>query len=80
MRVVKHIPHDRLLIQIHQYNGKYILSIELGDFVQSFKVVDSEIADLDLLEKQITPEFLSSCVKRFIEMRAEWVNLQQKLS
>jgi hypothetical protein len=80
MRIVKHIPHDRLLIQIHQYNGKYILSIELGDFVQSFKVVDSEIPDLDLLEKQITPEFLSSCVKRFVEMRTDWINLQQKLS
>ena len=41
MRLVKQIPHDRFLIQIHQYNGKFILKIELSGFEQLFKIAET---------------------------------------
>lgn len=72
MRLIKDIPHERYKIQIFQYNGKYILKIELANFDQSFKIGDTDIESLDVLEKMITPELLSNCLKRFIEMRADW--------
>lgn len=75
MRIVKQIPHDRFLIQIHQYNGKFILKIELDGFEQSFKIAESDILDLDLIEKNISTDFLSNCLLRFLEMRVDWKNL-----
>jgi hypothetical protein len=53
MRLVKQIPHERYLIQIHQYNAKYILKIELGKFEQIFKISDTDVYNLDDLEKML---------------------------
>ena len=75
MRIVKQIPHDRFLIQIHQYNGKFILKIELEGFEQLFKIAETDISDIDLIEKNISSEFLSNCLSRFIQMRVDWMNL-----
>ena len=75
MRLVKQIPHDRFLIQIHQYNGKFILKIELSGFEQLFKIAETDILDIELLEKNLTPEFFSNCLKRFISMREDWNQL-----
>lgn len=72
MRTVKEIPHERYKIQILNYNAKYILKIELGQFEQSFKIGESDIASLDELENMLTPELLSNCLKRFLEMRSDW--------
>ena len=74
MRTVKEIPHERYKIQILNYNAKYILKIELGQFEQSFKIGESDIATLDELENMLTPELLSNCLKRFLEMRSDWEN------
>jgi hypothetical protein len=72
MRTVKEIPHERYKIQILNYNAKYILKIELGQFEQSFKIGESDIATLDELENMVTPELLNNCLKRFLEMRSDW--------
>ncbi len=72
MRTVKEIPHERYKIQILNYNAKYILKIELGQFEQSFKIGESDIAALDEIENMVTPELLSNCLKRFLEMRSDW--------
>jgi len=79
MRLVKQFPHERYLIQIHQYNGKYILKIELGQFEQLFKISEMDLTSLDDLEKMIQGEFLSNCLKRFVEMRTDWQDAFNKL-
>jgi hypothetical protein len=67
------------LIQIHQYNGKYILKIELGQFEQLFKISEMDLSSLEDLEKMIQGEFLSNCLKRFVEMRTDWQEAFNKL-
>ena len=79
MRLVKQIPHERYLIQIHQYNGKYILKIELAQFEQLFKISEMDVMNLDDLETMIQGEFLSNCLKRFVEMRTDWQEAFNKL-
>ncbi len=79
MRLIKQIPHERYLIQLHQYNGKYIVKIELGQFEQLFKISETDITNLDDLEKMMQGEFLSNCLKRFIEMRSDWQEVLNKL-
>ena len=72
MRLVKDIPHERYKIQIHNYNNKYIVKIELGQFEQVYKISELDVGGLDELERMIDTELLSNALKRFIEMRSDW--------
>ncbi len=72
MRLIKEIPHSRFKIQIHNYNSKYIVKIELGQYEQSFKVSESDVSGPGDVEKMVTPELLKNTLLRFIEMRKEW--------
>lgn len=72
MRLVKEVPHARYKIQIFQYNGKYIVKIELGQFEQSFKIGETDVAGLDEVEKMINTELLTNSLNRFVEMRNDW--------
>ena len=78
MRLVKKIPHDRYLIEIHEYNSKYILNITLDAYEQIYKVPVQEISSLDKIEELIDEDFLLKNLKRFIEMRQDWTKLNQK--
>lgn len=75
MRLVKEIPHEHYFIQIHEYNGKYILKIGLDEFEQSYKFSTSVLESLDRLEESLTQEFYLSCLKRFMSMREDYVQL-----
>lgn len=77
MRIIKEIPHERYKIQLLNYNSKYIVKIELGQFEQIYKIGELDVASLDEVEKMITPELLSNCLKRFVEMRSDWENAFQ---
>lgn len=72
MRLVKEIPHQRYKIQIFNYNGKYILKIELGDYEQTYKIGETNIDGLEDVENMISPNLLSNALKRFVEMRTDW--------
>ena len=78
MRLVKKIPHDRYLIEIHEYNSKYILNITLDAYEQIYKIPIQEISSLERIEDLINEEFLSKNLKRFFEMRQDWTKLNQK--
>lgn len=72
MRLVKEIPHSQFNIRIHQYNGKYIVTIGLGQFEQTYRVGDTDVNGLEEVEKMITTELLRNSLLRFIAMRDEW--------
>lgn len=78
MRILKEIPHERYKIQLLNYNAKYIVKIELGQFEQIFKIGEMDVVSLDEVEKMLTNELLSNCLKRFIEMRSDWESAFQK--
>ncbi len=72
MRVVSEIPHPRYKITIHQYNGKYMVKIELGTFEQIYKIDEQSVTGPQDVEKMVTESLLSNALKRFIEMRSDW--------
>lgn len=74
MRLIKDIPHERYKIQIFNYNGKYMVKIELGQFEQTFKIAETDVNGLEDIERMITPELLSNCIQRFVGMRQDWTN------
>ncbi len=72
MRLIKDIPHERFKIQLLNYNAKYIVKIELGQFEQTFKIGELDVDSIEDVERMITPELLANCIKRFLEMRSDW--------
>ncbi len=72
MRLIKDIPHERFKIQLFNYNAKYIVKIELGQFEQSYKIGELDVDSVEDVERMITPELLKKSVARFIEMRIDW--------
>ncbi len=72
MRLIEDIPHERYKIQLFNYNSKYILKIELGQFEQTFKIGETDVMSLQEVKNMLTPELLSNCLTRFISMRADW--------
>ena len=72
MRLVKRIPHDRYLIELHQYNQKLILKIALDQYEQSFKLPESENGISDLEQLLSSTDFLGNCLQRFISMREDF--------
>jgi len=77
MRLVKNIPHDQFLIQIHQYNDKYIVKIGLGMFEQVYKVQQHEVKNFEIFESQILNILLPNVFQRFLAMRADWTKIQK---
>jgi hypothetical protein len=72
MRLVKEVPHEKYKIQIFQYNGKYIVKIELGQFEQTYKIGETDVFGLDDVERMINHELLVNSLKRFVAMREDW--------
>lgn len=72
MRLVKDIPHSRYKIQVFNYNAKYIVKIELGQFEQTFKIGETDVDGLGDVENMITDELLKNALTRFVEMRSDW--------
>ena len=72
MRLVKDIPHEKYKIQLFQYNGKYILKIELGQFEQTYKIGETDVYGVEDVEKMITPQLLKNSLTRFVDMRTDW--------
>lgn len=72
MRLVKEIPHAHYMIQLHEYNGKYLLKITLDHYEQTFKIPVEMISDLESFTLQLNDAFWSSCLKRFLTMREDY--------
>ena len=74
MRLLKDIPHERYKIQLFNYNAKYIVKVELGQFEQSYKIGELDVDSIEEIERMITPDLLNNALKRFVEMRSDWEN------
>ena len=72
MRLVADIPHERFKIQIHNYNSKYIVKIELAQFEQTFKISETDVNGLEDVKKMITEILLKNSLERFVSMRSDW--------
>jgi hypothetical protein len=72
MRLITDIPHQKYKIQIFNYNNKYLVKIELGQFEQVFKIAEIDVIGLEEVKSMITDELLENCIDRFISMRTDW--------
>lgn len=78
MRVVAEIPHPHLKITIFQWNGKYVIKIEIGQFEQSYKLNELDVEGLESVKAMINDDFLETVMERFLEMRQDFHQAYQK--
>lgn len=74
MRVIAEIPHSHYKIQIFNYNSKYLVKIELGQFEQVFKIAEMDVNGLEEVKSMVTQSLLDNSLNRFMEMRSDWEN------
>ena len=72
VRVIAEIPHERYKIQIFNYNSKYLVKVELGQFEQIFKIGEMDVNGIEDIKSMVTDELLENCLQRFVGMRTDW--------
>ena len=75
MRLVKTVPHSHFLVQVHEYNEKYLIKITLDHFEQTFKIPVGLVVSLESIENHLNDEFYRCCFQRFLSMREDYINL-----
>ncbi len=72
MRLIEEIPHHTFKISLHNYNSKYIVQIEWGQYVQNFKISENDVMGKNHVKDLITDELLENCMRRFKQMHEDW--------
>ena len=74
MRVIAEVPHSHFKITIFEWNEKYVIKIEIGQFEQSYKISTMDVNGLDDVKALLNEEFLEGVMKRFLSMREDFHN------
>lgn len=68
MRVIGHIPHEKISITIFSMNDKYQVQFEAGPMIQTYKVNHNEVDGVEGIKKMVDEDFLKNILDRFNEM------------
>lgn len=74
MRVVENIDHPEMKITLLSWNGKYLIKFEKGDFEQTYKIGEMDVADDKAAKALIDDDFLEAVTNRFQDMRDAFVS------
>jgi hypothetical protein len=80
MRIIAEIPHPQIKITIFSWNAKYIIKLEAGPYEQVFKVAEMDVNGLEQVQAMITPEFINTCIQRFLSMRTDFSETFKKVN
>jgi hypothetical protein len=76
MRIIGEIPHPQLKITLFNWNNKYLIKFEAGNYEQTYKVNEYDVAGEEALKNLVTEEFLDKVKETFKSMHS---NLQKLL-
>ena len=79
MRVVEEIPHHTFKITVFNWNGKYLVKIEVATYEQTYKIDESSVRGVDDVKRLLTEEFLEACMRRFVEMRTDFTKAYETI-
>ncbi len=79
MRVVAQIPHPQILISIHQYNNKYLIEMEAGQYKQTYKISVDSVDGIEGIKKLCSEELIQSSMKRFMAMHEDFTKAYQSI-
>ena len=78
MRVIGSIPHDLVKITIFEWNNRYLIKLELGQFEQTFKVNQTDVSGLEGAKRLIDDEFITKTITNFVEMRSTFADTYKR--
>jgi hypothetical protein len=68
MRVIKEITKPNYRITIFNWNGKYLIKFEQGDFEQTFKISEFDVISEEDIYNLLTDEFNNEVMRNFKTM------------
>ena len=71
MRLVGNIPHDRLAINVFEWNERFIVKLEGGPMEQTFKLEKTTVSGIEEITKLLDEEFINNTVERFNAMHQD---------
>lgn len=74
MRVVADIPHESMKVTLLAWNGKYLLKLEKGDFEQTYKISEMDVAGDSGAKALLDDDFMEAALNRFTDMRDAFVS------
>lgn len=72
MRLVADLPHPVMKISVFSWNEKYHLKFEVGQFEQTYKIKQLDVAGLDEVKSMVTDDFCNRILERFVAMRSDF--------
>lgn len=79
MRIIGHIPHEKITITVFSMNDKYQIQFEAGPMIQTFKLAHSEVEGLEGIKKMLDEVFMQKVLERFNEMYLSLKEAKEKV-
>ena len=79
MRIIGHIPHEKLTITVFSMNDRYQIQFEAGPMSQTFKLEHSEVEGLEGITKLLDEVFMKKIMDRFNEMFLSFKEAKERL-
>ncbi len=80
MRIVAQVPHPKLKISIFQYNEKYIIEMEAGQYKQTYKISVDSVDGQEAVKALCTPELIDNTLQRFNGMHTDFATAFKTIS
>lgn len=74
MRILATIPHPKVKISIFQWNEKWIIEVEGGQYKQTFRLSQESVPNIEHVKQMITPQLIEGCMDRFGSMHGDFSN------
>jgi hypothetical protein len=71
MRVVAEITDKPCRITIFNWNNKYLLKLEYGNYEQTYKISELDLSGDDDIKNCLTDDFINKVMHRFMAMEAD---------
>jgi len=78
MRLVETIPHPKIRIAVHAYNGKWIVEFEAAAYRQAIKIDQEAVPSIEEVRALINTEFITEIENQFQNLHKAWsLNFQK---
>jgi hypothetical protein len=78
MRAIETIPHPRIRIVVHSWNGKWIVEFEAASYKQAIKIDQEAVKTIEAVKALLNNEFLTEIENQFQNLHKAWsINFQK---
>lgn len=72
MKAMEVIPHPRMRIVIHSWNGKWIVEFEAAAYKQAIRMDQELVPSVEQVKSLLTPNFLIEMEEQFQNLHTVW--------